>query len=72
MPDETPDLPIQTGVIQPNQYRRLPREGAHLNQDELSAMSNLAWAVKQSKQNVGRRLLDYADSVIKITERLKK
>jgi hypothetical protein len=42
-----------------------------IDKDELRCIENLAWMVKNSKQNVGLRMLDAADSVIKILGRKK-
>lgn len=42
------------------------RSGAMLTKDELQVIDDLAWMVKNSKQNVGTRMKDQADSVRKI------
>jgi hypothetical protein len=44
---------------------------ATIDKDELRAIENLAWMVKNSKQNVGLRMLDAADSVIRILKTKK-
>lgn len=44
---------------------------AALDKDEYRAIENLAWMVKNSKQNVGLRMLDAADSVIRILKSKK-
>ena len=41
---------------------------AELTRDEMRVVKDLAWMVLKSKQNVGRRLLDTAESVRKIIE----
>ncbi len=42
-----------------------------MTRDEVRVIEDLAWMVKKSKQNVGRRMLDYADSAICILKRKK-
>lgn len=42
-----------------------------IDKDEFRAIENLAWMVRHSRQNVGLRMLDAAESVIKILKSKK-
>lgn len=42
------------------------RTNSFFTKDEQRVISDLAWMVKNSKQNVGLRMIDQANAVIKI------
>jgi hypothetical protein len=54
---------------EPNPVHRKPNEWkAIMTRDEMRVVKDLAFLVLKSKQNVGRRLLDVAESVRRIVE----
>lgn len=48
------------------------RVNVELTADELQALENLAWMVKNSKQNCGTRMKDAAEIAIKICKSKKR